>query len=92
MKVKKVSLKIIIIIVITECIILGCVFGIVKSNLNNVKNNIDSNNDKILLENEIIKNANNELNLVIISSVGVIVIFAIISYGYLSKMVIYPKK
>ncbi len=91
MKVKKVSLKIIIIIVITECIILGCVFGIVKSNLNNVKNNIDSNNDKILLENEIIKNANNELNLVIISSVGVIVIFAIISYGYLSKMVIYPK-
>lgn len=88
---KKVSLKIIIIIVITECIILGCVFGIVKSNLNNVKNNIDSNNDKILLENEIIKNANNELNLVIISSVGVIVIFAIISYGYLSKMVIYPK-
>jgi len=89
--VKKVSLKIIIIIVITECIILGCVFGIVKSNLNNVKNNIDSNNDKILLENEIIKNANNELNLVIISSVGVIVIFAIISYGYLSKMVIYPK-
>lgn len=90
MKVKKVSLKIIIIIVITECIILGCVFGIVKSNLNNVKNNIDLNNDKILLENEI-KNANNELNLVIISSVGVIVIFAIISYGYLSKMVIYPK-
>ena len=29
--------------------------------------------------------------MVIISSVGVIVIFAIISYGYLSKMVIYPK-
>lgn len=90
MKVKKVSLKIIFIIVVIECIILGCVFGIVKANLNDIKNNIDSNNDKILIKNKM-ENTDNELNLVIISSIGVTVIFAIISYAYLSKMVIYPK-
>lgn len=89
---KKVSLKIIILILLTELIIIGSFFGITKNNLNKFEKQLNSQTITInQFQNELMS-LNDELVYMIVISAFVLTISLIILLKYLSKMVIYPKK
>lgn len=88
---KNVSLKLIIIIFITELIIVGSFFAILKVNLHAIEKDIEIGNIQNVAE---IKNQiqalDNNLIFIIIIAVLILSIIAIILAIYLSKMMIYP--
>ena len=89
---KKISLKLILTIFITELIILVGTFGIIKYNLDRIEKQIDTNQITINDVQLAVKTVDKDL-IYVVAICSVIIIFVMIMLSkYLSKMVIYPKK
>ena len=89
---KKISLKLIITILITELTLLGGTFGIIKYNLSKIESQIDTKQITISNVQETIRFVDSNLIYVLAVCIIFIVLVLIILSKYLSKMVIYPKK
>lgn len=88
---KKVSLKLVITILITEIIIMGGFFGILKLNLSKIENKIASEEITIAQVHEAVKLVDDNLIFIIILCIIVLFAILVLLSKYLSKIVIYPK-
>lgn len=89
---KKISLRLLITILISELILLGAIFGIIKYNLLKVRNQIETNQITINEIQEGLRTVDNNLIYVVAICIFFIILIVIIISKYLSKVVIYPKK